>query len=245
MISIKQFSKLTIEEQKHSLYSFERIFNTCQIEMKCIENSDKKIELINIYRIIKPVLLRGSNVRSRTSSTINAFIKDRARLYKHNHIPNDAYDCKASIFAHIKTGKCSYCNSRNHEAVDHIISTQGNNIYCGQDNKLNCVLACHKCNSTLKSNMDIISWISECNRLFPKVWPKIKCEQFDSFVNKYKKYLYLPSNEVSYVSQINNNMIRPFHELLIQCHQENLVPTKTTKKLLIELKHSLVHQNSN
>lgn len=242
MITIKQFSAETIEDQKCILYSFERIFNTCQIKMECIEESNSKSELINIYRSIKPILLRGTHVRSRTSSTINAFIKDRARLYKYDHIPKSAYTCKASVFSHIKSGKCSYCNSHSCEAIDHIISIQGNDLYCGQDNDLNYITSCHKCNGTLKKNMDILSWIAECHKRFPKVWTISKCNHFKFFISRYKKYLYLPKNEVQYVSCVNNNMIRPFHELLIQCHQENLIPTDKTQQLLTQVKTSLIRQ---
>tara|TARA_Y100000389_G_scaffold70755_1_gene67443 strand:- start:451 stop:1179 length:729 start_codon:yes stop_codon:yes gene_type:complete len=239
MKTIEEFKKLEVKDQKVYLCDYNRLFTTCDMTVDDVHNSSTKGELTNMYRVVRRAHQSGVNVRSRTSSTSNAFAKDRARKYKDEQIPDKAFQEKAKCLNNTHDEYCAYCNACKAESRDHIICTQGCNVY-GKDNELNIIPSCHRCNSTLKQNMPIHDWVKVCNKNWPKVWPARKCSKFLKFVDNYKDYLYMPQDEIDYINKSKANLIMPLHDLIIECHQENLVATSDTLEMIQQLKGTMV-----
>ena len=178
------------------------------------KNTEFCIQHLNQHSKIKSIKC-GQDVKSRAGSTRNGYNVSFSN-YNKEEISEEQIKQKNEELQ-INPNICFYCKTSNKEDGDHLIPTckTKTSIY-GQNNALNIVPSCKKCNSSKgsKEGEELKYWLKTyCN------WDITMIDNLFITIEKNKKYLYFNKADSDYLNSQHIH-INNFHEVAEKCAKE-------------------------
>ncbi len=151
----------------------------------------------------------GQGIKARASTSRNGINNSFAR-YNSKTVTSDQIKNRNTVL-NVDPELCMYCRDAFSKTDDHLIpACNTRDSIFGQNNYLNRVPCCKKCNSSKggRVNQKFKTWLTKY-----ALWSQKEIDTLFSWINQNKTYLYLEDDSVTYLKR-QHQIIDKIHEII-------------------------------